>query len=65
MNKLPLNFMDVGWWPLNYCSKLVKGANDVMYSIAVDDRLSAEARLNIVEQTISDLRKSIVKTAGE
>lgn len=59
----PLNYMYQGMWPLNYCSRLVKEANDVMFSLAVDDRSSAEARLNALENTVAALRKSIEETS--
>jgi hypothetical protein len=65
MNKLQLNFMGPGSWPLDYCSRLLRVASGVMYSIAVDDRVGTETGLCELEKTISDLRKSITKTTDE
>ena len=65
MNRLQLNSMGPGRWPLDYCSLLLRVASGVMYSIAVDDRQSTELGLCELEKTISDLRKSIAETATE
>ncbi|MBT2326106.1 hypothetical protein J7E62_27635 [Variovorax paradoxus] len=54
-----INTMGVGMHPLNYASRLVKMANDVMFSIAVNDPGSAESRLAEVERIAADLRRSI------
>lgn len=56
-----LRQMDVGMWPLNHCSKLVKMASDIMFSVSVNDADSAEARLKSLESIIADLRQSIAE----
>ncbi len=56
---LPINHMSTGMWPLNYCSRLVKEASDVMFSVAVNDKISAEVGLRLLEGIIDDLRKSM------
>lgn len=59
LGKKKLNYVGHGMWPLNYCSRLVKEASDVMFSVAANDATSVDARLEMLERYIADLRKSI------
>ena len=54
-----LNAMGKGMYPLNYCSKLVKEASDIMFSVALNDRISVEVRIRMLEGTIADFKKCI------
>lgn len=63
-DKRPLNTMDAGMWPMNYGVRLVKEAGDVLFSLGLDDRGSAEARLDALERTVRELRASMAKLQG-
>jgi len=58
----PLNHMARGMWPLNWASAVVKEANDVMFSLAVNDRLSAESRIAAIREYLDELEKVISET---
>jgi hypothetical protein len=54
-----LNRMGRGMQPLNYASKLVKIATDVMFFVAVNDEVSVDSRLDEAGAVIAALRKFI------
>lgn len=54
-----LNHMGAGMHPLNHASKLSKVATDIMFSVAVNDDLSALSRLDQLQQVADELRKAI------
>jgi hypothetical protein len=60
----PLNTMAAGMWPMNYGARLVKEAGDVLFSLGVDDRASAEARLDALEKTARELRARMAELQG-
>lgn len=60
----PLNTMSTGMWPMNYGSKLVKEATDVLFSLGLDDRDSVESRLDGMEKTITALRARMAELQG-
>ena len=57
--------MGVGMYPLNYASRLVKAASDVMFSIALNEKGFALSGLENVEKIVAELRQSIQETRDD
>jgi len=57
-----LTRMGVGMYPLNYASRLVKAASDVMFSIALNEEGYTLSGLENVEKIVAELRQSIKET---
>ena len=54
----PLNHVGQGMWPLNWASRLSKEATDLIFSLAVNDRESVEARIRVCRELLDELEKA-------
>jgi hypothetical protein len=60
-----LTSMGIGMYPLNYASRLVKAASDVMFSIALNEEGYTLTGLENVEKIAAELRKAIQETRDD
>jgi len=60
-----LTRMGVGMQPLNYASRLVKAASDVMFSMALNEEGYTLTGLENVEKIVAELRKAIQETRDD
>ncbi len=61
---MKINHMEKGMWPMNYASRLVKEAADIMFSIGVCDLISVKVEIEGVRGLCDQLEKSIIATAN-
>ncbi len=61
-DKLPLNYMAKGMWPLNYASRLVKSSSDVMFHIGTCNKEQVLLMLEEVERAARELRALLTST---
>ena len=60
----PLNHVGQGMWPLNWASRLSKETSDLMFSLAVNDRESVEARIRVCRELLDELEKACLDARG-